>query len=169
MQARPVRQNDLATICGFPRNAEELFHFFPKAEFPLTPERLQEAIDARSDSTVVDLDGDPIAFANFYRWNFQGRCSIGNVVVAPAARGRGVAVFLVRHMIDLAFSKHEASEISVSCFNANTSGLLLYAKLGFEPFAMEERRDGSGRRLALLHMHLNRTTQANTLAKQMET
>ncbi|SDB12413.1 hypothetical protein SAMN05660653_00597 [Desulfonatronum thiosulfatophilum] len=57
-------------------------------------------------------------------------------------------------MIDLAVSRHRATEVHISCFNANVIGMLLYAKLGFQPFAVEERRDEAGRRAALIHFRL---------------
>lgn len=155
---RPVAGKDIQVICGFPQSEDELFFLFPKAEFPLTPAQLQDAIARRSDSTVVALGGEVVAFANFYRWKTGGSCSIGNVIVSPAARGRGVGRYLVERMSDLAFSKHQAAEVTVSCFNRNVAGLLLYPKLGFQPYAVEERQDKKGNRVALIHMRLPRST-----------
>lgn len=152
---RPVTEQDLPTICTFAQNEDELFYCFPKAAFPLTPAQLQGAIAQRSDSTVVELDGAVVAFANFYRWA-QGSCAIGNVIVAPAARGRGVGRYLIERMIELAFAKHQAAEVTVSCFNGNVAGLLLYPSLGFRPYAIEERQDRSGMRVALLHLRRTR-------------
>ena len=129
---------------------------FPKAEFPLAPSQLQEAISQRSDSTVVELDGEVVAFANFYRWGIGGSCSIGNVIVSPVARGRGVGHYLVEQMTSRAFSIHQAAEVRVSCFNQNVAGLLLYPRLGFQPYAVEERKDKKGNRVALIHMRLPR-------------
>ena len=154
---RPATESDTQIVCGFPQTADELFHLFPKAEFPLTPSQLRASIAQRADSTVVELDGEVVAFANFYRWDTGGRCSIGNVVVSPQARGRGVGRYLIERMIALAFSKHQAAEITVSCFNQNVAGLLLYPKLGFQPYAVEERLDKGGRRVALIHMCLTRS------------
>lgn len=151
---RPVSEKDIQLICGFPLNDDELFFLFPKAEFPLTPSQLQDAIAQRSDSTVVELDGEVVAFANFYRWEVGGCCSIGNVIVSPAARWRGVGRYLIEQMIGLAFSKHQAVEVTVSCFNQNVAALLLYPKLGFQPCAVEEREDKKGNRVALIHMRL---------------
>ena len=149
---RPVTEDDIAQICAFARNADELFWFFPKARFPLTAEQLRGAIAQRTDSTVVECAGDVLGFANFYRWEYGGVCCIGNVVVAPTARNRGVARYLMQRMIELAFSTYQASEVRVSCFNHNTAGLLLYPKLGFRPFAVEERQGKAGERLALVHL-----------------
>lgn len=157
---RPVSEADIQVICGFPQTADELFHLFPVAEFPLTPSQLRAAIAQRADSTVVELDGQVVAFANFYRWETGGRCSIGNVIVSPQARGRGVGRYLIEQMNALAFSKHRATEITVSCFNQNVAGLLLYPKLGFQPYAIEERLDKGERRVALIHMRLARSGTA---------
>lgn len=151
LKYRPFFSSDLQTICSFPQNMEELFYFFPKATYPLTPEQLQMAIDQRSDSTVIEQNGDVVGFANFYRW--QGRkCCIGNVVVSPLARGRGVAEYLIKTMIHLAGIKHAAKIIEISCFNGNTAGILLYRKLGFIPFDIEARQSPDGKRVALIHM-----------------
>jgi ribosomal protein S18 acetylase RimI-like enzyme len=150
LRHRPVLKKDLQSICSFPQGKEELFYFYPKAVYPLTPEQLQIAIDQRSDSTVVERDGAVVGFANFYRW--EGGCCIGNVVVAPFARGQGVAKYLIQTMIALADTKHSAATVEISCFNKNTTGLLLYKKLGFQPFDIEERKDPDGKRTALIHM-----------------
>lgn len=149
---RPVAEADIPAICAMPQSEDELYFLFPAATYPLTPAQLQGAIDQRSDSTVVELDGKPAGFANFYRWRTGGKCSIGNVIVAPFARQSGVGRALVAHMIDLAFTRHQASEVTISCFNENVAGLLFYPKLGFEPYSIEERQDRKGKRVALVHM-----------------
>lgn len=153
---RPVSENDIQVVCRFPQSEDELFFLFPKAEFPLDASQLRAAIAQRSDSTVVQLGGEVVAFANFYRWEAGGGCSIGNVIVSPAARGHGVGRYLIERMIALAFSKYQAAEVTVSCFNQNIAGLLLYSKLGFLPYAVEERKDKKGNRVALIHMRLPR-------------
>jgi ribosomal protein S18 acetylase RimI-like enzyme len=153
---RPATELDLRIVCGFAQDAQELFFFFPKAQFPLTPQQLSQAVAERADATVVELDGQVAAFANFYRWEMGGRCSIGNVIVAPSARGQGVARYLMEQMTNLALTKYRAREVTVSCFNQNVAGLLLYPTLGFEPFAVEERADQQGKRVALIHMRLTR-------------
>lgn len=151
---RPVAGKDIQAICGFPQSEDELFFMFPKAEFPLAPSQLQESIAQRSNSTVVELNGEVVAFANFYRWETGGSCSIGNVIVSPLARGRGVGRYLIEQMTKLAFSKHLATDVTVSCFNQNVAGLLLYPKLGFQPYAVEERKNRKGSLVALIHMRL---------------
>lgn len=156
---RPFSHSDIQAICAFPQDAQELFFFYPKAVYPLTPGQLTHAIEQRSDSTVVIRDGKVAGFANFYRWT-DGICCIGNVAVAPAARGQGVAKYLIQTMIALAGARHAATLVQISCFNHNTAGLLLYAKLGFEPFNIEERETPDGQRTALIHMRYQLTIQA---------
>lgn len=153
---RPAEKNDIPVICGFPQSEDELFFMFPKASHPLSPTQLRDAIAQRSDSIVVELDGEVVGFANFYRWEAGGCCSIGNVIVSSSARGRGIGRYLIEQMINLAFSKHQAAEVTVSCFNQNIIGLLLYPKLGFRPYAIEKRLDKKGNRVALVHMRLLR-------------
>ncbi|MBX9753873.1 MAG: GNAT family N-acetyltransferase [Pseudomonadaceae bacterium] len=153
---RPVAEQDLAAICAFTQSPAELFYCFPKADFPLSPAQLQAAIEQRSDSTAVLLDGSVVAFANLYRWESGGVCAIGNVMVAPAARGRGVARYLIEQMNAIAFARHRAREVTVSCFHQNLAGLLLYPQLGFTAYGIEERQDKSGQRVALIHLRLLR-------------
>lgn len=149
---RPATSADVPTLCTFPQTAEELFFMFPKAEYPLTEPQLLAAISQRFECTVVTDDQAVIAFANFYRAERQGVCCIGNVIVALSARGRGVATYLVETMMGIAHQRYEASEVQVSCFNHNTAGLLLYRKLGFEPFEIEARTSSVQNRVALVHM-----------------
>ena len=151
---REVRPEDVHGICAFPQSAEELFYLFPKASHPLTPDQLRAAIAQRFDSTVVLLDDRVCGFANFYVRVVSGTCAIGNVVVAPEARGRGAGRYLVETMIRKALLDHRAAEVRISCFNGNVAGLLLYSKLGFAPFAVEPRVDPRGARVALVHMRL---------------
>ncbi len=162
MNHRSVEDKDILSICGFPQNEDELFFLSPKSEFPLAPSQLLNVIAQRSDSTIVEQNGKVVAFANFYQWESGGRCSIGNVIVSSAYRGQGVGHYLIKQMINIAFSKHKATEVTVSCFNRNIDGLLFYPKLGFQPFAVEERQDKKGNRIALIHMRLLRNANLIT-------
>lgn len=149
---RPVRASDLPLICSFPQNAEELFYLFPTAEYPLTVSQLSAALGERIAPTVVENGGMVVAFADLYRVKQQEYCNIGNVIVAPEARGRGMARYLITQMIKIARKRQGAQQVRLSCFSHNTAALLLYAGLGFVPFALEERRDWRGERVALVHL-----------------
>jgi len=156
LQHRPVKADDIQIICSFPLDARELFYMFPKAQYPLTEAQLSDAITQRFDSTIVECGNRVVGFANFYRAETGGVCCIGNVIVALEARGKGVATFIVEKMTALAFDRYDATEVQISCFNENTAGLLLYPKLGFLPFAVEERVSVDRGRSALIHMTRHR-------------
>ncbi|SIP88649.1 GNAT family N-acetyltransferase [Marinobacterium stanieri] len=155
MLIREVREEDVPEICKLPTAQEELFYCFPKSVFPLAEETVRESILTRTDSTVIEAEGRIVAFANFYHWGSEV-CAIGNVVVKASHRGCGIARLLIRHMIELGFDKHGTNAIKVSCFNRNAAGLLLYAKLGFQPCAIEQRTDYNGERVALVHFQLQK-------------
>ena len=155
LSSRPVAQQDIARICGFARHEDELYFFFPKASWPLTPEQLQDSIAQRANSTVVEREGEVVGFANFYQWEEGGVCSIGNVIVAPEQRGQGIARYLVCQMIRQAVEHYRAREVCLSCFNENVAGLLLYPQLGFVPYAIEARVGPQGQRVALIQMRLD--------------
>lgn len=150
---RPVQDTDLAAICAFPRSPEELYYLAPRASFPLTPEQLAASIAQRSDSSVVCQGERVLGFANIYKHE-AGACWVGNVAVAPEARRQGVARFLMQRMAGVAAERHGARELRVSCFNTNTAGLLLYSRLGYTPFALEERLDGQQQPIVLIHLRL---------------
>lgn len=152
---RSVEKNDIKEICTFPKDEIELLFMFPKAEFPLTIEQLNQAITSRHDSTVVLYEDKVVGFANFYICEDGEKCAIGNVIIKPNMRGTGASVYLVNTMINIARSKYHVKKIEISCFNTNTSGLLLYTKLGFVPTLVEKRIDKQGNPIGLIHLELN--------------
>lgn len=147
---RPAMDNDLPQVVAIPQDAEELFFCYPKGHWPFTVEQLTNAVAARQASTVVELDGRVVAFANFYASEPGHYCALGNVMVAASARGKGVAHYLIAQMEQIARERFAAQEMQVSCFNANSAGLLLYPKLGYEVYDVQERCDHRGQRVALL-------------------
>jgi ribosomal protein S18 acetylase RimI-like enzyme len=152
---RAVTEDDIPEICRLPETQEELFYCFPRTAFPLAEAEVRQNIEKRSDSTVVEVAGRVVAFANFYRWE-EELCSIGNVVVASDTRACGVGSYLISHMLKMGFEKHHARVVSVSCFNRNVAGLLFYPKLGFQPYDVEQRVDYNGDRVALIHLRVER-------------
>ncbi|MDF2642445.1 MAG: acetyltransferase [Pseudomonas sp.] len=154
---RPLEEKDIPVVCGLPQNADELFYMFPRAAYPLTPSQLRDALESRYDSTVIEMNGEVVGYANFSRCEFRDRCSLGNVIIAPHARSRGVGRYMISCMMDIAFDKHEAKELTASCYNHNVPGLLFYPRMGFKPYSIEERRDKHGARVAVIHLRLPRS------------
>ena len=150
MESRKATDKDFATVCRFPRSARELFYMYPQGDFPLTEEQLAAVSAQRSDPTVVLCDGKVAGYANFYDVAPGNYCAIGNAVVSPRLRGRGIGEYLIRTMERFAREKHGATEIRLSCFSTNTRGILLYTKMSYLPREVEQRTDRRGRRHALL-------------------
>lgn len=90
MESRKATDKDFATVCRFPRSARELFYMYPQGDFPLTEEQLAAVSAQRSDPTVVLCDGKVTGYANFYDVAPGNYCAIGNAVVSPRLRGRGM-------------------------------------------------------------------------------
>ncbi|WNW11053.1 GNAT family N-acetyltransferase [Pseudomonas sp. DTU_2021_1001937_2_SI_NGA_ILE_001] len=153
---RPLEEKDFAAVCALPRTPDELFHMFPRASYPFTPAQLAESLEQRSDPTVIEMQGEVVGYANFVRCDFRGRCTLGNVIISADSRSKGVGRYLIGCMAEIAFDKHEARELTASCFNHNVTGLLFYSRIGLRPFAIEERRDKQGQAVALIHLRLER-------------
>lgn len=149
---RPIKISDLEKICQLPQNKEELFFMFPKANYPLSVEQLQAVLESRSDSSVILLDNEVAGFANFYEIKENEYCSIGNVIVSSGSRNQGIGTFLIKTMEQIAVEKYSVIELRLSCFNTNTNGILLYSKLGYVPYKIEERVDKSENQIALIKM-----------------
>lgn len=149
---RPANAADLSEVIGFVLTPEELFFCYPKALWPLTVGQLAAASAERRNSTVALQDGRPAGFANFYQWQHGDFCALGNLMIAPWARGQGVAHYLIAAMEGQAREQFKARRMLVSCFNDNAAGLLLYGKLGYWPQGIVERRDPQGRRVALVQL-----------------
>lgn len=149
---RTVEISDLKVISQLPKNEEELFFMFPKAEYPLTESQLESAINSRFDSTVVLFNNAIVGFANFYEVKKNKYSSIGNVVVDANYRNLGIGKYLIQTMEQISIEKYSVSELHLSCFNTNTKGILLYSKLGYVPYETEKWLNPQNESLALIKM-----------------
>lgn len=147
---RTAIENDYEELCKFPQNKEELFFMFPKAEYPLTFNQLKHNAQSRFNSTVIIQDGNIIGYANFYEVIKNKYCSIGNVIIKPNCRGKGIGEFLINTMERIAIKEYNISEIHLSCFNTNTIGILLYSKLGYKPYEIEKWTNVNNESFALI-------------------
>ncbi|MEK1904393.1 MAG: GNAT family N-acetyltransferase [Pseudomonas sp.] len=152
---RPAAEADLPAVVSFVRNADELFFAFPRGHWPLSHEQLLGTFHERQGNTLALLDGRAAGFANFYQNQAGDFCALGNLMIAPWARGAGVAQYLIGVMERLAERDFQARELRASCFNHNTAGLLLYAHLGYQLCGVVERQDNHRQRVALLQFSKN--------------
>ena len=149
---REAALEDLTTVCTFPQNATELYFMFPKATYPLTYEQLKSNFEQRSNCTVFLCNDQVVAFCNIYDLEPGRRCTLGNVIIHPSFRGKGVSTFLLNTMAELVKKRYDAHEFHLTCFNSNTPGLLLYTRAGFMPYLMEKRVDHLGDPILAIHM-----------------
>ena len=154
MRLREASEADFEDICHLFTSEQELFWIYPKGSYPFTPDQLRELYAVRRDLTVALHDDNVVGFANLYDFEPGSHVFIGNVVVSPEYRGKGLGRTLVAHMIGLAKHKYSLPEVRISVFSDNTKALLLYSSFGFSPYKIEERKDYSGKRVALVHMTL---------------
>ena len=149
---RTVEVSNLKKLCQLPKDEEELFFMFPKAEYPLTESQLESAINSRLDSTVILFNDIIVGFANFYEVKKSQYASIGNVVVDANYRNLGIGKYLIQTMEQIAIEKYGVLELHLSCFNTNTKGILLYSKLGYLPYETEKWLSFQNESLALIKM-----------------
>ncbi len=151
---RQLIASDFETISSFAESAEELFYIAPFAEYPWQADKFAESTSERLTNTVFVNHKTVLGFANFYDFKFGDRAFIGNVIVNPTMRRQGYGKQILHHMIETGFSEHKFREVHLSCFSANTAGLLLYRKLGFKPYGIEQRTDYKNESVALVNFKL---------------
>ena len=158
---REAIETDSTAICRLIPTQEELFRVYPRGTYPFTVDQVRQLFEIRKALTVTIDNGEIIGFANLYDFSENQRAFIGNVVIDQAFRGQGIGKCLVEYMRDLAFSRYKLNEVHISVFSDNTRALLLYSSLGFKPYAIEERKNYSGKRVALLHLKWNKAEDHN--------
>ncbi len=158
---RQATQADLTGIFNYPLSREELFYFFPSANHPLTLAQLEQQLNERHQSTVILEDNHVAGFANFYNVENRNIAFIGNVIIKPEKRQRGLGKKLLQMMITTGFSQLRLKEIHLSCYNNNTPALLFYNSLGFKPYAAEARTDFNNKAVVLIHLRMKAKLEAS--------
>ena len=153
VQYIPANASDYETICSLFITEEDLFRVYPAGRFPLTTAQVEQLERERMALTVVSHKNQIIGFANLYDYLPGKYAFLGNVVIDANFRGNGVGSGLITHMLNIAHEVYQLPELRLSVFSDNTPALLLYHRLGFSPYGMEERTNPHGVRLGLIHMH----------------
>ena len=149
---RPVGIDDLASICNFPENENELFSSFPAAQYPLNVEQLKLIIKQRMASSVLEINGQVAGFSNLYDHKEGEHCFIGNVFISPGHRKQGLGEKLIRSMMVMAFDKYGFHNVKASCFQFNEKAMRLYKRIGFAAYECEVRVDPEGVEVELVHL-----------------
>ncbi len=152
LQLRSATAADYPGVCNLFANADELFLVCPNNTFPLTVEQLQEIERQRHDLTVAVYGDTVVGFANLYNVVPREQAFIGNVMIHRDYRGRGWGKQLVQYMMARAADHHQLPQIHISVMNSNTPALLLYARLGFQPYAVDAKQTPTGDWVGILHL-----------------
>lgn len=154
MELREATPSDFEAIIQLVPTIDELFLVYPKGTYPFTVDQVSLLAESRKELTIVVEEEKMVGFANLYNIKQEESAFIGNVVVAKEFRSQGIGRLLVSHMIQQAFNKYRVHETRISVFNDNTPALLLYTRMNFKSYAIEERLNPYGRRVGLIHMRL---------------
>ncbi len=130
---------------------EELYSVCPSASYPWDYNQINDISKVRSDLTVCLIDNQVVAFGNLYDVKPSESAFIGNIVVSEAYKGQGIGRALIEYLSLKCTEVYQAIPY-LSVFNYNTRALLLYIKLGFEPYSAESRLSHDGETVVLLHM-----------------
>ncbi|GIP39102.1 N-acetyltransferase [Paenibacillus sp. J31TS4] len=151
---RTAAHEDFPIIAAFPQSPEELFYMFPKGQYPLAPEQLEEAALRRLEPTVILRDGQIAGYGNLYTDEDRQEYWLGNVIVAPGVRNSGAGTYLIQTMKEKARS-YQAKQLNLVCHNTNTKALLFYFKQGFLPYGLKQMEDYKGDRIAGILMAID--------------
>ncbi|MEO1180238.1 MAG: GNAT family N-acetyltransferase [Cyanobacteria bacterium J06636_28] len=151
MKLLPATEQHYVAIGNLVTSPEELYLVCPSGNYPWDVEQLKAISAERHSLTVGIVDDKVVAFANFYDLVPQTSAFIGNVIVAQSYRGKGLGKILIQHMVKTCQHTYQAVP-HISVFNDNARALLLYSDLGFRPYAVEQKLNLGGDRVALIHM-----------------
>ncbi|MEM6252047.1 MAG: GNAT family N-acetyltransferase [Cyanobacteria bacterium P01_D01_bin.156] len=151
MEFIPATENHYKAIGHLVTSPEELYLVYPTGRYPWDVQQLAAIASQRHELTVGIVDSAVVAFADLYDLVPQQSAFIGNVIVTKDYRGKGIGKALIQHMMEICQTKYQATP-HISVFNNNTPALLLYAGLGFVPYAVESRVNWEQKKVALLHM-----------------
>ena len=131
---------------------DELYLVYPGGTFPWDEQQIKTLAEQRSNLTVGLLANEVAAFAKLYKVLLGQSAFIGNVIVSDRHKGQGIGKAITNHMINVCRNQYQAVA-HLSVFNYNTRALLLYASLGFKPYAVEARKNLQDNTVAVIHMH----------------
>lgn len=110
----------------------------PDLSFPLTDPQLHAFLAEAAQSPprrkcwMAERDGTLLGHAQLgLDWR-NGNALLSRVVLAPEARGQGLAVPMLSLVLDEAFSLNEIQRVELNVYPWNKSAIRTYERLGFQ-------------------------------------
>jgi RimJ/RimL family protein N-acetyltransferase len=136
----PFAEEDIDPLLGWITSYEELL-FWTASSFgyPLTREPIAQHLRdcaARGDRLVfkaVESDhGEAVGYVELGALDPRNRSArIGRVLIAPAARGRGLGGVMMRAALAYAFEVLQVHRAELGVFDANPRAAAFYERMGF--------------------------------------
>lgn len=155
MKFIPAQKEHFSDIARLAKSPEELFSFCVDGKFPWDAEQIEKIAQLRKNLTICEINGRVVAFGNLYDVIPGKQAFIGNLIVDRDFQGQGIGKRLVNHMIQICSDSHDAVA-HLSVFNFNIQALLMYSRMGFEPYGVKPLQSPAGEPVALIHMRLNK-------------
>jgi RimJ/RimL family protein N-acetyltransferase len=143
LHLRRIQQADLAALLPWVRTREEMVQWsgpwnfdFPLDEQQLSRFFLKEALDDsihRMQFIALDEDTkEPVGQIGFSRiWSRTAAGHVGPVIVAPARRGTGIGLGMMREVLRIGFQELHLHRIELVVFDFNKPAISCYEKAGF--------------------------------------
>ncbi|MFL6264280.1 MAG: GNAT family N-acetyltransferase [Thermoanaerobaculia bacterium] len=136
----PFTEADIEPLLGWIRSHEELLLWTASSfGYPLTREHIQQHLRdsaARGDRLIfkaVDSEsGETIGHVELGAIDARNRSArVGRVLLAPAARGRGLGTAMMRATLAYAFDVLQVHRAELGVFDVNPRALACYERAGF--------------------------------------
>ena len=154
LRFRSAVEEDYPAICALVTSEEELFFVYPRGHYPFDVQQIRVLAGKRHELTVAIVKGKVVGFTNLYDMEATHQAFIGNVIIEKTLRGCGIGRKMIGVMLKFCFEKYHLSKVNISVFSHNIPALVLYSRLGFTPFDLEERQDFTGQTTVMIHMTL---------------
>jgi RimJ/RimL family protein N-acetyltransferase len=147
IELAPFSEEDIPPLLGWIRSPEELLLWTASSfGYPLTHEHIRRHLRdsaARGDRLIfkaVDAaSGEAVGHIELGVLDPRNQSArIGRVLLAPAARGRGLGEAMLRAALAHAFDQLRAHRVELGVFDVNPRAIALYERVGF-------RREGTRR------------------------
>jgi ribosomal protein S18 acetylase RimI-like enzyme len=139
LKLRPPVAADYAAIAGWIPDAAACTRWAgPQLAYPFDAGALPRllAVERGASYALHDAHAELLGFGQ-YRLRQPGTAHLCRIIVAPAARGKGMGKALCRLLIDEARHATTAEAVTLRVYRDNLAAFAIYSDLGFVPAAAE--------------------------------